>query len=322
MKSPRVTIKDVAAAAGCSPGTVSFVINRNRPISAATRKRVLDAIERLRYQPYGKRGKPFRRRILLLADSMSHATVVTFTREIAKQGFLAETCYVYGGYEEIKEVLSVVGKAADVAGIINTLPQVSSVDLLKMCKGIPAEIYIRNGSMLSSVTVDFKHGVLQALQHLAGLGHRKVAFLYYRGFKDPCMVDRVDCFRNCKSHLERHAVPFDEQNPDGDEEFDALYREGVTAFLASTMEYAVSVLRWSYRRKRMIPDDVSLLVFEDSEIVNRQCVTLTAVQLPLQELAHHTVKNLLAQICDRPPEPCRLSTRLLIGESSGSLKVD
>ena len=47
----KFTSKDVARLAGVSQSTVSYVMNGNRPISDATRKRVLDAIEALTYQP-------------------------------------------------------------------------------------------------------------------------------------------------------------------------------------------------------------------------------------------------------------------------------
>ncbi len=323
MKPRRVTIKDVAEAAGCSPGTVSFVINRNRPISAPVRRRVLDAIEALQYRPYGKRGTPPRQRIALLADNMGANVVEAFVREISRHGFLAETYYIYGGYDEIQKALTLIGKAPEIGGIINTLPQVTSVDLLKWCRGIPAIIYIRNGSMLSSTTMDFKQGMTQALHYLAGLMHTGIAFLYYTSSKDPCMLDRIDSFKSYKLPggypVTRFPVPCDYRDPKPlFAELDALYRKGVTAFIASTMDYAVSVLQWSYQRRLLIPDELSLLVFEDSEIVTRQCVALTAVQLPLQELARHTFAELLAQINDqKTSEPCKLATILQLGESTG-----
>jgi DNA-binding LacI/PurR family transcriptional regulator len=57
------TSKDVARVAGVSQSTVSYVLTGNRPISEQTRRRVLDAIEQLTYQPNagaGGRGRPRR----------------------------------------------------------------------------------------------------------------------------------------------------------------------------------------------------------------------------------------------------------------------
>ncbi|PWM86294.1 MAG: hypothetical protein DBX90_02550 [Lentisphaerae bacterium] len=328
MRSGKITIRDVAEAAGCSPGTVSFVINRSRPISAPVRRRVLDAIERLHYTPYGRRKAPERRKIVLLADEMASHVVDIFSREITRRGFLPETCYIYDDYGETRDILSAIGKSFGAAGVLNLLPQLSSVDLLKWCKGIPSVIYIRNGSMLSAVTVNFKQGMQLALRHLARLAHRKAAFLYYTASKDSCMLDWISGFEEDRTPgISRIAFPCDHRNPrelcDG---LDRLYAEGATAFIASTMDYAVAVLQWSYRKRLRIPEDLSLLVFEDSEIASRQCVPLTAVQLPLAELAYHTVSLLLAQIDDRPvPPPCRFNMRLREAASTGpapELKID
>ena len=115
MRSGKITIRDVAEAAGCSPGTVSFVINRSRPISAPVRRRVLDAIERLHYTPYGRRKAPERRKIVLLADEMASHVVDIFSREITRRGFLPETCYIYGDYGETRDILSAIGKNSGAA---------------------------------------------------------------------------------------------------------------------------------------------------------------------------------------------------------------
>ena len=130
----KVTISDVASEAGCSKAAVSYVINRTRPISAEVRKKVLDAAERLGYQPSGKRNTPRRRSIALLIRGdfrVGNEPAFTFHHEILRRGYVPQIFMCGSDAESLKPVLSAIGNDRNIAGVINTVPDIGSLNLLK-----------------------------------------------------------------------------------------------------------------------------------------------------------------------------------------------
>lgn len=327
MDKAKVTLADVARKAGCSVSAVSFVIHRNHPISDEVRARVLAAIEELHYRPFTSRRKPRRRYIAILVGNCfygSAALLDALSREISGRHFLSRTYLVPGGYPEAQAVMASIGSDPNVIGVINTLPYISSIDLLKHIRGIPSVIYIRNGSMLSSVTIDFREAVPQALHHLRQLGHRKIGMVYYCNAADQAVLIRIESFRNrhdsgeC-ADIEKYFLPADHRKPEElFAELDRLYAAGVTAFIAASIEYASRVMQWAYRRHLEIPRRLSLLVFDDSNLTELFAPVPTSVQIPLRDLAELTVADLLDKIADRPETLRRqLHTRLIPGDTTG-----
>ena len=325
----KVTISDVASEAGCSKAAVSYVINRTRPISAEVRKKVLDAAERLGYYPSGKRNTPRRRSIALLIRGdfrVGNEPAFTFHHEILRRGYVPQIFMCGSDAESLKPVLSAIGNDRNIAGVINTVPDIGSLNLLKYCRELPSFIYARNGCMLCSVHCNYTHRMNLALSHLHTLGHRKVVF-----FIDSATMDKQQMIDNL-AFLQRYSrsvgmearVVTHPERRDNPVLFPKLDREwdgGATAILAWNDFFASMVYQWAYERYIRIPDKLSVIAFCDEFSARGFAPPLTSVQIPLDLLVHHTVEALLARIEDRKTEEVLLHPFLSMGASTGpSLK--
>ncbi|MDD3154914.1 MAG: LacI family DNA-binding transcriptional regulator [Victivallaceae bacterium] len=304
------TLRDVAKAANVSPATVSYVINRTKPISEETRRRVLAAAEALHYQPSGRRGKPERRIVAMLHDCMPKpsATLPCFVDEIQSRGYLTEIFFLSTEQNADVQVLRSLEQNDRIAGIINFMPTYESIDLLKWCRGVPSVIYIRDGSALSPVKFFHNRCVSILMEHLVGLGHRKIAFLIDRRARNrPLLRGMIAQFKQC--HPGDASLLDDQILPVGfalaDErifaQLDRLRQNGVTAFLTFNARFASHVYQWAVSRSLRIPGDLSVASFEDSYISEWFAPPLTTANISTRQAAALTVDALLAKIENRPP---------------------
>lgn len=323
----KVTISDVALEAGCSKAAVSYVINRTRPISAEVRKKVLETAERLGYYPSGRRNTPPRRFIALLVRGdfrTGNEPAFTFYHEILRRGYVPQIFMCGADAESWKLVLSAIGKDRNIAGVINAVPGIGSLNLLKYCRELPSFIYARNGSMLCTVHCNYTQRMNLALSHLHSLGHRKVVFFIDEATMDkPQMVDNLEFLRkySCSAGMEARVVAHPErrENPLLFPKLDREWDDGVTAILAWNEFFASMVYQWAYERDIRIPKKLSVMAFCDKFSAEGFAPPLTSVQIPLDSLVYHTVEALLARIEERKTEEVLLHPFLSRGASTGPM---
>ena len=177
----RPRLQDVAAEAGVSPATVSLVLRGSPGPSSGTRERVLDAAARLGYRPDRAASLLARRRsrligVLMDVRSTFHAQLVEDVHEAAEEH----------GYDL---VLSTVTRTRDEGRAVETLldsrcealvllgPDAPAARLSALARQLPV---VAVGRPVSADGVDVvraadDEGVAQAVEHLAGLGHRRIA---------------------------------------------------------------------------------------------------------------------------------------------------
>jgi LacI family transcriptional regulator/LacI family repressor for deo operon, udp, cdd, tsx, nupC, and nupG len=182
------TIKDVAAQANVSTATVSYVLNGTGVVTEATRKRVLEAVAALNYQPnHAARSLRTRSRTIgvvmsalatRLADPVLAEVLAGLGESAAARGYYLLLATVEAADEEtsLGEQLVRTGR---VDGLVLLDMQADDSRLRALVeRGVPLVCAGPVGeAAVSAALVDTRQGVHLALQHLIGLGHRRIALI-------------------------------------------------------------------------------------------------------------------------------------------------
>jgi DNA-binding LacI/PurR family transcriptional regulator len=340
MESRRPTSADVAALAGVSRTTVSFVLNgRDTSISPATRERVLDAARQLGYHPHA----PARQ----LAGGRSNTlglVVRQSPEQIAGDALLAETLRgltsaarsgdfrviveaIDGGETAYADLL----RSRRVDGLILSGPRSDDPQLdAIVSEGFPIVLQgSLPGMRVASVDVDNAAGARGAVEYLIGIGHRRIGCITNAPLAYTAARERVDGWRAAlrdagidarDEWLEEGA--FDA--PSGHRAVERLIARAPdleALFIASDVVAlgAVGGLRAMGRR---VPEDLSVVGFDDVPLAAFFEPPLTTVHLPAYELGHAAGVALLDRIIE-PTVPSRtlLPTELVIRASTGPPRV-
>lgn len=180
------TMEEVARLAGVSPATVSRVLRNNPNISAATAKRVMAAVEKLSYHPnvHARRlavGKSdlFGLVISEIANPFFAEIIRGFQAAAWDAGFdvlLLNTEYDSTRAEAVLEKL-ITNSVRGVAIITSSLEDSAISTLTSKGIGVVSLNPVPTGRLVSTVTIDYKRGLVEAIEHVASLGHRRAAVI-------------------------------------------------------------------------------------------------------------------------------------------------
>ena len=311
------TIADVAAHAGVGQGTVSRVLNGSPKVSEATRARVLQAIEILEYRPNPLARGLSRGRcqtLGVMVPFFTHASAVERLRGVVAE--LDESRYdvvlfnVESPQHRDEHLMSITGRDRADGLLILSLP-VPARDLARLTNaGVPVVLVDTRGDGVASVVTDDIFGGKLATQHLVDLGHRSIAFIG----EDPT---NLFGFTSSAQREHGYALVLDEA---GIPHRSELVRHGAhdrdiahqltielltqpdppTAVFASSDVQATGVLAAAAARGMRIPDELSVIGFDDIELSTY--VGLTTVRQPLFETGQLGARLLLSAVAgDTPP---------------------
>jgi DNA-binding LacI/PurR family transcriptional regulator len=300
-----VTMKDVAAAAGVAQSTVSRILN-DAPVriavSDATRQRVHAIASELGYRPH-----PFAR-ALRGAPTMLLGAVV---RDITDPFFAgAIEALVIGAKERgYSVVLGHARATADEAVALTAVLEARQCDAIVLLGDLRDEPRLvedlRNaqirvvalwhgsrhrGHPFPTVTVDNRAGIRAAMKHLTSLGHRRIAFVGGDSLGD--IRDRQAAYREYSALA--GAAPLDgyvrhvpNTIHDGELALSALLRlrQPPTAILAATDVLAIGLLHAAYELGVAVPDELSVVGFDDIPLAAATVPSLTTVKMPIAEIA-------------------------------------
>ncbi|MGA8868875.1 MAG: LacI family DNA-binding transcriptional regulator [Candidatus Sulfotelmatobacter sp.] len=180
------TMREVARRAGVSPATVSRVLNKTHTISPETEQRVLDVVRQLNYYKNVHarrlatgRSDLFGLVISEIANPYFPEIIRGFQAAAWDQGFDVVLCNTEYQRDRTQSVIRKLIES-DVRGVAI---MTSSVD-----RGMTAELTAAGvgavfcnlspaGKLLSNITIDYQHGIAQAIEHVVALGHRRAAVI-------------------------------------------------------------------------------------------------------------------------------------------------
>jgi LacI family transcriptional regulator len=319
----RVTLKDVALAAGVSHQTVSRAINGKGEIDPETQRRVLDVARELRYRP-----SRFARG-LVRPEVMTIGLIVPDVVNPFFPEFIAGVIEAAGGRDWQVVVASTENDRRRELTLLQSLGrQVDALvgyfthtddELESYVGGVPVVVVDRgqDSQTHALVRVDTEAGLRAGLEHLIERGHRRIGLIDCETICDPVVRSRtfLDVAR-------RHQLPVDdgwivvgEQSmAGGDAAFEALRtaHPDVTAVLAFNDLVAIGAFRAARRLGVAVPAECALVGFDGlsiGELIDPPLTTIHLDKRRLGELAVHQLDELLT---GEVPPPVTLSPRLLV----------
>jgi LacI family transcriptional regulator len=327
-------IRTVARLANVSIATVSRTINRVSTVNPRMAKRVWEAIEKLDYFPNTQARALVSGRSRLLGLIVSEITNPFFPELI--QGF--EDIAVEHGYEIL--ISSTNYDPARMALCIRRMLERRAEGVAVMTFGVEkplleqlAErkvplVFVDVGPErpgISLLRVDYHHGIRQGVQHLAALGHRQIAFV-----SGPRRLhsaqSRIAAFSKSLAECAIVANPAwivdgDHTMEGGIDAMDRLLKSKPlpTAVVCSNDMTAIGVLHKLYRAGLRVPDDLSVIGFDDIRMAQVTIPPLTTVQMSCFELARAAVTALRAHVEEGgdPKRSYKINTHLVVRESTG-----
>ena len=304
----------MARAAGLSVATVSRVLNDKGPVRAETRLRVLETVERLGYVPHSAARSLSTRRTMsigVLLPDMHGA----FFSEIVRGIDLAARAAGYhllvsGSHSDPAETAALLQTLhGRVDGLILMTPALGGTWLQKaLPRRVPVVLLNDDGTdeRHHSLRIDNRRGARLAVEHLIGLGHRAIAFLggpvgnadateRLAGYREALVAGGLPLNR----HFELAGDFSEESGVQAGAKVAALVPQP-TAIFAANDAMAIGCLAALRERGLRVPEDVSLVGFDDVPIARYLTPALTSVQVPIAELGKQAMALLLAAVDGRP----------------------
>lgn len=335
----RITIRDVAKLAGVSSATVSYVLNGVNKVSEETKERVLSAIEELNYQPdftaisLSKRKSKMLGIIMpLVEDSLAPlfkenhyiSELVSGVEYICrKKGY----DFLISGISKAEECKNwVMKRNLDVLLVLGRFPHKVFEEMKTLSTPI---VFIDSfedlANLYHNIRIDDEHGGYLATKHLTELGHRKITFI------PNGRVDRAvdgQRFMGYKRALSEANIEFSPSMiiEGRYNSFENGYKIGkriaenqqMTAIFTSSDISALGIMKSLKDHGKRIPDDISIVGFDDLMISRYSSPSLTTIRQDVFRKGAVAAETAIevTEKKDKQPRQIMLPVELVIREST------
>lgn len=294
------TIYDVAREANVSMATVSRVVNGNPNVKPSTRKKVLEAIERLGYRPNAvARGLASKKTttVGVIIPDIASILFAELARGIEDIATMYEYNIILSNSDQNKEkemrlMETMLGKQVD--GVIFMGGKLSD-ELIEEFKKSPVPVVLAatvdEDRGTPSVNIDYEAASFEAVQSLIEKGHKHVAAVI-GPLEDP--INGQLKFSGYRKAMEEAGVGIkDGYVSVGDLSYDSGLQaaeaflqlpEKPTAIFVGTDEMALGVIHGIQDAKLSVPDDIEIVGFDNTRLATMVRPTLTTVVLPMYDI--------------------------------------
>jgi LacI family transcriptional regulator len=329
-----VTLTDVARAAGVSPSTVSRILNGTAMVNEIKRQRVLEVIDRLGYRPN------IMAQSLKTGQSMS---IGVLTQELDSLFYgktlkgiemgLADSQYhplfVGGHWREQDELASLeVLNRRRIDALIVLGGLISAQQLLDQAKTMPVVVVSRivAGLEAQCIDIDNQQAAFEATKHLLDLGHRRIAHI-----TGPLLrQDAQERLAGYRMALKQAGIDIDERlvcEGDYNEQSGVLAMDvlllrasRLTAVFAANDSMAHGARLTLFRRGIRVPEDISLIGFDDLPTARYSIPPLTTVRQPMLEMGQEAAELVLGLLEGGEVSAKKIKTELIVRESTTLLR--
>jgi len=302
-------IKEVAKLAKTSTATVSRVINRSGYVSDEMKARVLKAINKLDYKPLQRNVENRKTRtIALVVPDIENPFFAKLTKEISAIANTLDYNILLINLSGLKNdggsfLLNLIGTGID--GIIYT-SSFRLEDVINKAKEIKIPIVVLDRELkniqVDSVSVNNENAAYLATEYLIKLGHKKIAFIggtenmeisFYRhkGYKMALEKHKLDYNKNIVEH--------------GDFSLESGYKsikklmnssKDITGIVAGNDLMAIGAINYLNFKGYKIPEDISIVGFDDIELASSITPKLTTIAYPLVKMSKLAIEAVIQSI--------------------------
>ncbi|GAA3892261.1 LacI family DNA-binding transcriptional regulator [Saccharothrix violaceirubra] len=314
-------LSEIARAAGVSISTVSRVLNRRAGVNEETRQRVLAVLSEMPYTPRGIGALQRTGVIGLLVPELSNPVFPAFAEALevraARLGYSSLLCNTRPtgsaamGEEEYVRMLLARG----VEGMVFVSPEITNTEVplgqaprpsyyAKLLADGVHMVFVNGATPaldVPDVTVDEQHAGYAATRHLIDAGHRRIGFVSGPARSLPSRLKRA----GWSAALEEAGLPADSAfvahaayDPEGGAVAVGTLLDTIapTAVICSSDYMAIGVLREVHRRGLSVPDDLSVVGFDDIRLAAYCSPPLTTLAQPIEEMAAAAVDELVQRL--------------------------
>ena len=334
-----VNYNDIARIAKVSPTTVSHVINETRFVMPGTKKRVLEVMKKLKYQPN------LLARSLATGKTQSIGLVISDIRnpfypelvqgveELAVKNdynvFLCNTDY------DIEKGLRSIGALVKrkIDGIIVASSQVDSSIIDQLMDTDVSFVLVDWGKRnisVDSLYFDYKVGIAEAIAHLVSLKHRNIHFI-----SGPKTLKTAKIrTRNFIDAIKKHKnIDLNYKIFEGDHKIEGGYRTVQkilkektipTAIVCSNDLTAIGAMKALEAGGIKVPDDMSIVGLDNILLTEIISPALTTIELERYRIGKTAMELLLNRIRNKklPKQTCIFKTKLIVRESTAQRRKD
>lgn len=316
-----VTIRDVARAAEVSPATVSRTFLRPEKVDPATRERILDVAARLDYRPNraaqslitGLTGN-----IGIVVPDLANPFFPSVVKGIQSRAEeLGYSALLVDTDEDLKresELVAALSRQVD--GLVLCSARMADEDLMALREQRPLVLINRQVPGVPAVTFDNEGGIAQEVVHLKALGHRRIGYVAGPSTSYSSRVRQAAA----TAELAREGlveVPIGSFAPSfdgGRSAAEKVLLADVTAVMVYNDVMALGLVNQLTRYGISVPNDISVVGYDDIEFASMSNPPLTTVRIPREHagaLAMSYLHELMGSSGAAPEPPARLPTELV-----------
>ncbi|WP_407083014.1 LacI family DNA-binding transcriptional regulator [Paenibacillus polygoni] len=332
-------MKDVAKKLGVSVSTVSRAINNHPDIRPKTKQEVLEAMKELNYTPNAVARSLIQRKSFTIGLMLPDITD-PFLSSMAQgiEEVISDSGYhlVYGNTSRIREkeesfLLSAAQRKLD--GLIITSDYMDG-EMMQVLRNLEIPIVFlrrRPPAELDMPFVDVDHykGSCRAVEYLLSLHHRHIGFIgmpdfsytgreRYRAFCDTMQKNNIPIAEGATIFGERSYQSGYESMRD----LTASYPE-MTAVFAANDILAIGALEWLAEQNISVPDQMSIVGFDNLEVSNLHWIKLTTVAQPRKEMGMKSAELLMTMIQEKDSKAASIlfDTELIIRRTCAPINL-
>lgn len=308
MSDKKPTVRELAKEAGVSIATVSRFLNQDySAMSESTRLRLTETVERMGYvNPRSKTDRTVAMVLPSIGDPFFSSTVEAVTDALAEKGFSTLLCLTHDSFEQEQKCIRKLLSPA-ISGIVymsTVTTKENCYDLLKTAEKpfVVLDSYLSEYNAAAFVFSNGVYAMYQVTEYLLEQGHREIAYLSgmrYGMFEHYRYQGHINALLAANMKVNPHLVRFVGFDvEDGLNGFMQLYEAGekFTAIICESDLLAAGVYKGCKRVGLSIPDDISVVGYNNSFVSTLLEPALTTVDQQTDVLAENAVQMLEKQM--------------------------
>lgn len=331
-----VKIKDIADKLGISSATVSMALNDRPGVNAQTKQRVMELVKELNYTGTNTKKAPqnngvisflvYKRFGKIIADTQFFVDLIEAVEKAARHYNYTIALTYCNSQEELTSVIKPI-LAAQPEGIIILGTEMAENDLV-IFEDIQVPVVVLDNDLLGcrvdTVTINNFDGIYRAINYLKSQGHTDIGYLkssfLIRNFEQRSMAFRYSLERLDLSYDEHNIFLIEPTIEGACADIHSLITEKIVfpkALIADNDLIAIGALKAFIQAGINIPNDISLIGFDDIPMASIFEPSLTSINVSRKDLGYLAVEQLLWRInhIDAPYHKTSIATSLTVRKS-------